>query len=242
MLGFDRLRIFGVPTVPYFRLVASHLRRSGCAIVETRVPPTGSIAIRGEALAAELKRHLGERPCHIIAHSMGGLDARFLITHLEHADRIISLTTLGTPHRGSTLADIVLRGRPSALVRLARLVGLTTDGAADLRLASMQRFNEQTPDLPQVRYFSLAATKPIREMDLVLRRSARVLQRAEGPSDGLVSVSSAAWGERQEVWRGDHLDLIGWHSPVEGLLRRARDPRPLYTALAQRLAALEAER
>ena len=36
---------------------------------------------------------------------MGGLDARYLISRLGMADRVLSLTTLGTPHRGTSFAD-----------------------------------------------------------------------------------------------------------------------------------------
>ena len=49
-------------------------------------------------------------PFHIIAHSMGGLDSRFLITHLqpEEDNRVLSLTTIGSPHRGSPIADLIV--------------------------------------------------------------------------------------------------------------------------------------
>jgi triacylglycerol lipase len=56
---------------------------------------------------------------NIIAHSMGGLDARFFISHLQPPDdpdhtwgtsgRIASLTTISTPHRGSFMADVGLK-------------------------------------------------------------------------------------------------------------------------------------
>jgi triacylglycerol lipase len=43
---------------------------------------------------------------NFIAHSMGGLDCRHLITHINPMQyRPISLTTLSTPHRGSSFMD-----------------------------------------------------------------------------------------------------------------------------------------
>ena len=43
---------------------------------------------------------------NFLAHSMGGLDCRHLITHIEPTQyRPISLTTLSTPHRGSSFMD-----------------------------------------------------------------------------------------------------------------------------------------
>ena len=38
---------------------------------------------------------------NIIAHSLGGLDARQMLTHLGMGSRVASLTTVGTPHRGT---------------------------------------------------------------------------------------------------------------------------------------------
>jgi triacylglycerol lipase len=240
MLGFDRLRLLGVPTVPYFRGIPAHLRRLGCAVVITRVPPTGSIEERGRALAAQVRRRLGARACHIVGHSMGGLDARFFITHLDGAARVLSLTTLGTPHRGSSLADAFLaRRRHRWYVRLAFRLGLTDAAVRDLRRDAMARFNDETPDVPQVRYFSVAGEKPIERMDLLLRPSARALARREGPNDSMVSVASAAWGEARDVWPCDHLDMIGWRTPIEGILRRAPQVLPLYTDLVRRLAEVE---
>jgi triacylglycerol esterase/lipase EstA (alpha/beta hydrolase family) len=43
---------------------------------------------------------------NFLAHSMGGLDCRHLITHISPQQyRPISLTTLSTPHRGSSFMD-----------------------------------------------------------------------------------------------------------------------------------------
>lgn len=46
---------------------------------------------------------------NLIGHSMGGLDARYLITHLQpEAFTVKTLTTIATPHRGSAFADYLL--------------------------------------------------------------------------------------------------------------------------------------
>ena len=56
----------------------------------------------------DLTRYKG--PFHLIAHSMGGLDSRYLIAHLqaESDNRIVSLTTISSPHHGSPLADLIV--------------------------------------------------------------------------------------------------------------------------------------
>ena len=71
---------------------------------------------QGEDLGASWKRQpiraelavleeTGARKLNLIAQSMGGLDARFAISRLGMADRIATLVTVSTPHRGSAIAD-----------------------------------------------------------------------------------------------------------------------------------------
>jgi triacylglycerol esterase/lipase EstA (alpha/beta hydrolase family) len=56
---------------------------------------------------------------HIIGHSMGGLDARLVIAENPAiAARISCVTTIGTPHHGTTSADRALRFGGSVAIRL----------------------------------------------------------------------------------------------------------------------------
>lgn len=60
---------------------------------------------------------------NIIAHSMGGLDSRQLAAHFDGAsERIASITTFVTPHRGSSIADLVLQTISSDPFSAAQLV------------------------------------------------------------------------------------------------------------------------
>lgn len=62
--------------------------------------------------ANQLKRYIarvmtetGATRVNIIAHSKGGLDAKYMIKNLGMEDHIASLTTLCTPHKGSVIAS-----------------------------------------------------------------------------------------------------------------------------------------
>lgn len=67
---------------------------------------TGSIESRSEKMNAFLKEEAHGRGINFIAHSMGGLDCRHLITHVKPKDYTpISLTSICTPHRGSPFMD-----------------------------------------------------------------------------------------------------------------------------------------
>lgn len=63
---------------------------------------TGSIYERAERLHRSLKETVKGKEVNLVAHSMGGLDCRHLLTHIQPSEyRALSLTTLATPHRGS---------------------------------------------------------------------------------------------------------------------------------------------
>ena len=114
LFGYDSL-LLGPPALPLLELrywsgIAETLRHHGATVYIARVPPTASIQDRAHELFKWLRRR-GVADCNLVAHSMGGLDARFLITHLLNGGggagqggggvHVRSLTTISTPHRGS---------------------------------------------------------------------------------------------------------------------------------------------
>jgi triacylglycerol lipase len=234
LFGFDRMRMGPWVLTHYFHGVPEAMREAGNRVLVARLSPTGGIATRAEQLEQFLEREAPAEAVHLFGHSMGGLDARYLISRRGWADRVLSLTTLGTPHRGSPFADW-------ALARLGRLVRPLFDFLAlpraafdDLTVAACRRFNEETPDAPGVRYFSVAGRHESHWLNRTWEFTARVVRRAEGPNDGVVSLASARWGESCEVWEGDHMNLINWPQPWVPAPRRNRIPS--YAALLGRLA------
>ncbi len=236
LLGFSRLEVGGYSLVSYFRLIPEFLEQGGNRVALTTVPPAGSVASRAEALKREIQKRFGEEPIHLIAHSMGGLDARHMITHLETAKRVLTLTTLGTPHRGTVFADrgVELAERFNLLAWIAKL-GISSEAFRDLKTEVCRKFNEATPDSPAVRYFSVAGDKKREEMFFPLRYSHDVIAPVEGPNDGLVAVQSARWGERFTVWNCDHINLVGWTSPREQLSGYTFDVKTGYSDILKRL-------
>lgn len=53
----------------------------------------------------------------------------------------------------------------------------------------------------------------------MFRQSHWIVKQAEGPNDGLVSVSSSQWGEYKGTLQGvNHLDLINWTNRIRWLV------------------------
>lgn len=222
LLGFDELRLAGkfLPGVQYWRGIKEALNANNIEVITTAVPASGSIEQRAVALMKDIKAKARGKTVNIVAHSMGGLDARHLISNLKPWDlEIKSLTTVGTPHRGSAFADWVFReigedNVPRVYKLLARL-NLESGAFSQLTTKYMRdTFNPANPDDPTVRYFSYGAQfKP--SLWSIFRFSHEILDVIEGPNDGLVSVASSKWDERG--YRGtldgvSHLDLINWYA------------------------------
>ncbi|GAA6034122.1 hypothetical protein JCM8097_000706 [Rhodosporidiobolus ruineniae] len=104
LYGFD-VRGPGFFRLHYWGDLLKILRgKIGAEVFVTAVPGTGSVKNRAQVLhkALEDTPALLNRDLNFVAHSMGGLDARYLISNIRpNLYRPRSLTTICTPHRGS---------------------------------------------------------------------------------------------------------------------------------------------
>jgi triacylglycerol lipase len=230
ILGFDELTL-GPARVAYFRGVAQHLESLGAEVHCARVPPLASIQVRAQRLA-EMVRALDAPRVNLVAHSMGGLDARYAISRLGLADRVASLVTIGTPHRGTPVAD--LGAEMVRRLRLGPALGalLDVDALHDLTTSRMLAFNREVRDAPEVRYLSVVARAPRGAVHPLLKLAHRWMLRREegGENDGLVPARSQRWGRVLQEIDADHWSQIGWAAGFDALT--------LYDEILQELRAL----
>jgi triacylglycerol lipase len=205
MLAFSMLKMQMPEDANCFAVLRDFLTHRGFRVLFPQVLPTGGVIERAQSLREQILRWTDE-PINLIAHSMGGLDARYLITHLGMADRVQTLTTVCTPHRGTYLAEWFLanyRQRVPLLLALEAF-GVNVNGFFDCRIEACREFNARTPDHPAVRYFSYGGEVSPARISPVLRRAWNILTPVEGPNDGMVSVASARWGEYLGTVHADH--------------------------------------
>jgi triacylglycerol lipase len=112
MAGFEKLNV-GPIDVAYFTGVVDDLVAHGEDAYLTVAPPYDTSEVRAAAIAKQIDDILartGKAKVNLIGHSQGGLDARVLASPngLGYADRIASVTTIATPHRGTRVADLAL--------------------------------------------------------------------------------------------------------------------------------------
>jgi len=217
----------------YFRGVAAHLARNG---FENILEPVIGFAESSEERTAKLKRavkgHLestGAEKVHLIAHSMGGLDSRRMIVDPEMAGTVASLTTIGTPHLGTVLADDVIDNKlGDELILAARaLFDFGLEGGRDLRVDVCTEMNAQLAyaEARNEVVYQTYSSQPT--LDMLVWPFSKTYQffidKEAGPSDGLVPVNSQKWtthiepdGVRKPVVQkdfpidADHLNQMGW--------------------------------
>lgn len=232
----------------YFRKIRSSLIENGFLAFHSRVSWASGLDRRSSDLKKEIGRiteNFSRWPkVHIIAHSMGGLDARQMIFRYQMQDRIASLTTIGTPHLGTSFADWGMK-RFGYLIDLIRPIGLDIGGFKSLTIESCHRFNKTTRDFEEnngVLYRTYAGVQPLNRIFMPLRFSYKIIQREEGENDGLVSLHSAMWREKYFVEKidADHFNQIGWWDRGEAITgmnreRFERNIREIYLKIARRL-------
>jgi triacylglycerol lipase len=235
LCGFDNLRLGPWVVAEYFRGIPEVMGAAGNRVLVASLSPTCGIAHRARQLKELLDRESPHEPVHLLAHSMGGLDSRYLISHLGMAERVLTLTTLGTPHRGTAFADWGIARLTRLLRPLFEFANVPYEAFFDLTVTRCAEFNRRTPNSPDVRYFSVAGDFQPNWFAPEWQLPASILTQAEGPNDGVVSVASAAWGEDCTRWEADHLDLINWPRSWHPAHPR-KDRLADYAVLVRRLA------
>ncbi len=224
-IGFRDLRYFN-----YWGRIPRELMRNGATVYYGNQEALGTIVYNAEDIRKKIFQVLSESGCekvNIIAHSKGGLDARYAISKLEMAPYVASLTTMNTPHRGCRFVDYACR-LPEGLYRFVagcfdHTFSVFGDKNPDFYTATRQfstaesrRFNEEVKDAPQVYYQSYTSRMKHPWSHLLLSIPYCMIRPLEGENDGLVSVSSAKWGEFKGVFsnartrgisHGDIIDL-----------------------------------
>ncbi|MGZ4866802.1 MAG: esterase/lipase family protein [Candidatus Angelobacter sp.] len=245
VLGFgDQLPglLHFLPAIHYFNGVADRLREQGHIVLEPQVDPIGSVKDRGNQLADRILKQTsaGDR-VHILAHSMGGLDARHAITRrTDLVGRVATLVTIGTPHRGSPVADAVANKTGPLLDKIPdlfrRKLESNTEALHDLTTEVCSAFDDATPDAPGVRYINVAGDASKGDSELLLFQLASSISNITGqPNDGVVTQKSALRANNQHLddWPVDHAGEIGWSSALLVPFRRQR-------AIADHLARYDA--
>ena len=227
------ISLFGLNIIDYWWGIEDALEDEGADVYITTVNGMDTTANKAAAFRAQFLQILavtGRVKANIIGHSHGTVYTRYAITNLGLAAKVASHTSISGPHRGSSIADFIFNLVPQGGWTL---VGSTLDfvyafvfgdtnpnslqNGLEMTRPRMQNvFNPNCPNAAGVYYQSWTSKVRYMSNSLILEIPWLICKYYEGDNDGLVSVTSAKWGNFRGViegdwWSGgvDHLNIVG---------------------------------
>jgi hypothetical protein len=212
-----------LPSEWFWGRIPETLHRAGFRVVFGGADAVGTIPNNAAQLyetVTKVFRETGDKVI-LMAHSKGGVDARWCLSKLDGGRQIGALVTLCSPHRGSELADAVVEHLPStwpATRALSRAIGRLypdrrpkpLEAVLGLTTADMAAFNADTPPVPGVFFRSYFTQLHGVFDELALAASYRLLRTRAGANDGVVSARSAQWGEAAQLIEGVRGGISHW--------------------------------
>lgn len=257
MFGFDDIAGYD-----YWYGIPEDLRDNGAKVFLTQVPALDTSIERGEALLPQIEAIAAVYgKVNLIGHSHGGPTARYVAR--VRPDLVASVTTVGSPHKGSAVADLIagspVEGPVAGLANaLGGLIDLLSGGGykqdfsasvASLSTEGSAEFNAFAPaGIPSsacgegaysangMRFYSWGGTGH--------------LTNALDPSDALLLVTAAAFGTTandglvgrcsnhfgkviRDNYFMNHLDEVNQALGLHSLFET--DPKTVYRQQANRL-------
>ena len=205
----------------YWGRIPKALAAEGAKVFYSHQDAWGTMEHNAEMVKRAVQTVLAEtgaKKVNLLAHSKGGLEARYMISALGMEKHVASLTTICTPHHGSKTMDAILRRFPGPY----RVLGWFVDGffrllgdeapafavtSRQFTTAFARSFNATLHDgRVYVQSYASSLRRPV--TDIMFGLTHFVVKRFDGPNDGLVSVQSAKWGRyRGEVNSGGRRGL-----------------------------------
>lgn len=237
----------------YWGRIPEELSKNGATIYYGN--HSSSLAIKDSAkeLADRIKKITKETGCekvNIIAHSKGGLDARYAISNLGMDKYVASLSTINTPNHGCIFADYLFNKAPDGFKeKLASAYNFTLKklgdkdpdfiaGVFDLTSGEVEKLNKKMPNKPGVCYKAYGSVlKGPTSGRFPLNLTNPFVKHFDGKNDGLVGIDSFPIDKdftliespyRRGISHGDVIDLN--RENIEGF-----DVREFYVKLVSDL-------
>ena len=215
--GFES-NVLGI--VDYWGKIPAAMRNNGANVFITNVSAMESKANKAAQWKPQFLEVLavtGASKVNVIGHSDGCLYTRYAISNLGLAKYVASHTSMGGPHRGSSMADVIMEIGDAT--KLTNVVGsaldmvlsfinggdaenAVTNGYELTRPYMMDVFNPNTPDMSGIYYQSYTGKVTNALGGGIVLATWAIMKPYEGDNDGLVSVTSAQWGNFRGVLDG----------------------------------------
>lgn len=217
----------------YWGRIPGELIKNGAIIYYGNQHSSAPMEICGQDLKDQILRIVDQEKCqkvNIIGHSKGGLDARYTASCMGIEQYIASVTTIGTPHGGSYIVELIFSKIPDKLLRkISKIYNKTYkkmgdtspdfySGIYDLRPKSCEIFNKKAVDKENIYYQSIfSKMNGFFSGGFPLNIGYLILKKSRGINDGFVSETSSIHGKNHErveskkkrgISHGDMIDLM----------------------------------
>ncbi len=219
--------------------VAMLMRTHGVPAFAPNIVPYAKIetrAARWVRLIHKIRERTGAEKLNVIAHSMGGLDMRCALSKLGAAPNVHSYTSICSPHRGSSLAELGLNTPDSIRDKIGSFLDWMgthvyptekSDALGSVeqltRKYITEIFNPQMTDVQDIPYYSYSSAVgkgTEHAINVITRYQNNHIYEHEGLNDGMVSVQSAQWGQHKGTTHLSHFEQMN--------LRIKADRKPLF--------------
>ncbi|MCL1959957.1 MAG: alpha/beta hydrolase [Spirochaetes bacterium] len=199
--------------INYWGRIPKQMEKNGVKVYYGGTDAWGAIESNAQKVKEKIEnivKKQGVEKFNVIAHSRGGLEARYLISSLKLSSVIASLTTISTPHRGVKAMNIALNINNGVYKFVSFFINLwfkiLGDKNPDFFKSSRQlseqectEFNKINIDDKLVYYQSYAAKMKHFFSDFLFLFLNPFLKITDGENDGLCPVESAKWGSFKGV-------------------------------------------
>ena len=205
-----------------FGRIGKKLRDAGYVVYTANTDAFGSIENNASQLKTQIEDILlkeGVEKVNIIAHSKGGLDAKYMIEQLDMANAVASLTTLCTPHKGSRMATWIYN-KPRWITKFIafwlnfwyKILGDKHPDALTVCKQLQLSSDDAVLKAPDGVYCQSYSSKMQRSRDDFLMSVPHYLARhwGETETDGVVTTESSKYAE----YRGDCIDESLSHTEI----------------------------
>ncbi len=237
----------------YWGRIPKELKKNGAEVYYGLQESALSVKDSAQEIKERIMKILADTKCekvNIIAHSKGGLDARYAISVLGLDPYVASLTTINTPHHGCEFAEYLFHIWPKWWVNLlakqyngalSKLGDKHPDflGACwDLTNCQVEELNKIMPDKANVFYQSSMSVLSNRKAgSFPLNLTYNLVKKYDGENDGLVGVKSGQWQNFLGVIKVSGKIGISHADMIDSLQRNIPgfDIRSFYVQLVQGL-------
>ena len=161
---------------------------------------------------------------HLISHGLSGLDTRLMMSEYSDINRICgSLVTICSPHRGSLLADIILKNEINRFVsdRLTAVLGLSPESFAECNRDNMRDMNHFLGDFTDERIHTITASKEYTSLSTLFRAVTDRILETENlnnlDTDGVFLSHECTYNNERRlgVFPADHYQLSCFASDMD---------------------------